>query len=122
MEVVDRGANDQGLKVNVPQGFMINGWDVNVAGVRTISVKRRLRHRNHAVSETPFRAIVRTSRTLTVPTGVPASCQTSRRTRDLRRSQVRRLHKDAQAASTGITRKSPRSTATEEQVTFAVQQ
>lgn len=26
MEVVDRGANEQGLVVNVPQGHFINGW------------------------------------------------------------------------------------------------
>ncbi|WEW58590.1 hypothetical protein PRK78_004058 [Emydomyces testavorans] len=35
MEVVDRGANEQGLLVNIPEGHLINGWDVNIAGVRT---------------------------------------------------------------------------------------
>ncbi|CAD6570517.1 MAG: hypothetical protein ASARMPRED_003770 [Alectoria sarmentosa] len=40
LEVVDRGANEQGLLVNAPEGNSINGWDVNVAGVRTTSVKR----------------------------------------------------------------------------------
>lgn len=50
MEVVDRGANEKGLLVNVPEGQAINGWDVNVAGVRTVSEKRTLRHRHHAVS------------------------------------------------------------------------
>ena len=49
MEIVDRGASDQGLFVNVPQGHQINGWDVNVAGVRTTSVKRHVRHHKHAV-------------------------------------------------------------------------
>lgn len=48
MEVVDRGANEQGLVVNIPEGRFINGWDVNVAGVRTTSVKRTLRYHQHA--------------------------------------------------------------------------
>lgn len=47
MEVVDRGANEQGLVVNVPQGHAINGWDVNVAGVREIRIKRHVRHHTH---------------------------------------------------------------------------
>lgn len=48
MEVVDRGANEQGLVVNTPQGHEINGWDVNVAGVRQVSVKRHVRQHQHA--------------------------------------------------------------------------
>lgn len=48
MEVVDRGANEQGLVVNVPQGHEINGWDINVAGVREIRVKRHVRHHKHS--------------------------------------------------------------------------
>lgn len=48
MEVVDRGANEQGLVVNMPEGREINGWDVNVAGVRTTSVKRTVRYHQHA--------------------------------------------------------------------------
>ena len=48
MEVVDRGAKEQGLVVNVPQGHQINGWDVNVAGVKQHSVKRHVRHHVHA--------------------------------------------------------------------------
>ncbi|KAM5460740.1 hypothetical protein McanCB49686_000456 [Microsporum canis] len=35
MEVVDRSANEQGLLVNMPEGNVINGWDVNIAAVRT---------------------------------------------------------------------------------------
>ena len=50
MEVVERGANEQGLLVNMPEGKEINGWDVNVAGVRTTSVKRTVRYHTHAVS------------------------------------------------------------------------
>ncbi len=49
MEVVDRGANEQGLLVNMPEGHYINGWDVNVAAVRTTSVKRTVRYHQHAV-------------------------------------------------------------------------
>jgi len=48
MELVDRGANEQGLVVNVPEGREINGWDINVAGVRTTSVKRTVRYHQHA--------------------------------------------------------------------------
>ncbi|EER28731.1 hypothetical protein D8B26_000994 [Coccidioides posadasii str. Silveira] len=48
IEVVDRGANEQGLLVNVPDGHSINGWDVNVAGVRTTLVKRTVRYHQHA--------------------------------------------------------------------------
>ncbi|KKA25531.1 PX domain protein [Rasamsonia emersonii CBS 393.64] len=48
MEVVDRGANEQGLLVNMPDGHAINGWDVNVAAVRTTSVKRTVRYHQHA--------------------------------------------------------------------------
>ena len=49
LEVVDRGANEQGLLVNAPEGHAINGWDVNVAGVRTTSIKRTVRYHQHAV-------------------------------------------------------------------------
>lgn len=48
MEVVDRGANDKGLLVNMPEGNAINGWDVNVAAVRVASVKRTVRYHPHA--------------------------------------------------------------------------
>jgi hypothetical protein len=48
LEVVDRGANEAGLVVNRPEGQVINGWDVNVAGVRIISVKRHVRYHQHA--------------------------------------------------------------------------
>jgi len=48
MEVVDRGANEQGLIANIPEGNFINGWDVNVAGVRTTSVRRTVRYHTHS--------------------------------------------------------------------------
>jgi hypothetical protein len=50
MEIVERGANENGLQINAPSGHFINGWDVNVAGVRTTSVKKHLRYHTHAVS------------------------------------------------------------------------
>lgn len=52
LEIVERGANEQGLLVNMPEGHWIHGWDVNVAGVRTTSVKRMLRYHQHAVRPT----------------------------------------------------------------------
>ena len=50
MEVIDRGANEQGLLVNMPEGHAINGWDVNVAGARITSIKRTVRYHQHTVS------------------------------------------------------------------------
>ncbi|CAN9340732.1 unnamed protein product [Alternaria alternata] len=37
MEIVDRQADEKGLTMNTPSGHSINGWDVNVSGVRTTS-------------------------------------------------------------------------------------
>ena len=48
MEVVERGANESGLLVNRPEGHAINGWDINVAGVRTTLIKRTVRYHTHA--------------------------------------------------------------------------
>ncbi|KAK4636154.1 PX domain-containing protein [Fulvia fulva] len=48
MEVVESGPNEEGLVVNVPEGHEINGWDINVAGVRLVSVKRHVRQHKHA--------------------------------------------------------------------------
>lgn len=48
MEIVERGASENGLVINVPSGHKINGWDVNVAGVRTMSVKKHVRYHTHA--------------------------------------------------------------------------
>lgn len=49
IEIVDRNANDQGLLMHVPEGNLINGWDVNVCAVRQISLKRHVRYHTHAV-------------------------------------------------------------------------
>ena len=51
MEIVERGANEKGLLVKMPEGHAINGWDVNVAAVRVTSVKRTVRYHPHAVSQ-----------------------------------------------------------------------
>ena len=48
MEVVDRGASEQGLVVNMPEGQAVNGWDINVAGVRQVTVKKKMRKTSHA--------------------------------------------------------------------------
>lgn len=50
MEVVDRDAIDTGVLHTQPEGNYLNGWDVNMAGVRVISVKRNIRSHKHAVS------------------------------------------------------------------------
>jgi hypothetical protein len=49
LEIVDRGAIDTGVLGSMPQGNFVNGWDVNVAGVRVTSVKRNIRYHQHAV-------------------------------------------------------------------------
>ncbi|CZS89166.1 probable membrane coat complex Retromer, subunit VPS5/SNX1, Sorting nexins, and related PX domain-containing proteins [Rhynchosporium graminicola] len=48
LEVVDAGAIDLGVMHSLPEGHYTNGWDVNVAGVRTTSVKRNIRYHKHA--------------------------------------------------------------------------
>jgi hypothetical protein len=50
LEIVDANAIDTGVLSTIPEGNYINGWDVNVAGVRIISAKRNIRHHKHAVS------------------------------------------------------------------------
>jgi hypothetical protein len=50
MEVVDAGAIDQGVLHTMPEGHYTNGWDVNVAGVRSVAVKSHVRTHKHAVS------------------------------------------------------------------------
>ncbi|KAH6648297.1 PX domain-containing protein [Truncatella angustata] len=48
LEVVDASAIDTGLLNTLPEGNYVNGWDVNVAGVRLTSVKKRIRSHKHA--------------------------------------------------------------------------
>ncbi|RKF57190.1 PX domain-containing protein [Erysiphe neolycopersici] len=47
LEVVDSGAIDHGIMHTLPEGHYVNGWDVNIAGVRTVSGKRKLIHHQH---------------------------------------------------------------------------
>lgn len=50
LEVVDRDAIDTGVLHTQPEGNYINGWDVNMAGVRVVKVKGNIRSHKHAVS------------------------------------------------------------------------
>lgn len=49
LEVVESGAIEHGVMNTLPEGHYVNGWDVNVAGVRTKSIKRNIRYHKHAV-------------------------------------------------------------------------
>ncbi|KAI3401576.1 hypothetical protein diail_10177 [Diaporthe ilicicola] len=48
MEVVDRDAIDTGVLHTQPEGNYINGWDVNMAGVRVTKVRGNIRSHKHA--------------------------------------------------------------------------
>ncbi|PHH60404.1 hypothetical protein CDD81_1682 [Ophiocordyceps australis] len=48
LEIVDSNAIDTGVMHTIPEGNYINGWDINVAGVRVMSVKRNIRSHKHA--------------------------------------------------------------------------
>lgn len=48
LEIVDSNAIETGVMHTMPEGNYINGWDVNVAGVRVTSEKRTIRHHKHA--------------------------------------------------------------------------
>lgn len=48
MEIVDRDAIDTGMLNTIPEGNYVNGWDVNVAGVRITHIKRNIRRHKHA--------------------------------------------------------------------------
>ncbi|PQE04317.1 PX domain-containing protein [Rutstroemia sp. NJR-2017a BBW] len=48
LEVVEAGPQDHGVLSTMPEGHSLNGWDVNVAGVRTTKVKRNIRYHKHA--------------------------------------------------------------------------
>lgn len=58
LEIVDANAIDTGVLSTMPEGNFLNGWDVNVAGVRMISVKRKIRHHKHAVSFVILKGVV----------------------------------------------------------------
>uniref|UniRef100_A0A8H7NA32 PX domain-containing protein n=1 Tax=Bionectria ochroleuca TaxID=29856 RepID=A0A8H7NA32_BIOOC len=48
LEIVDANAIDTGVQFNIPEGNYINGWDVNVSGVRVTTVRGILRSQKHA--------------------------------------------------------------------------
>ncbi|KAK7421946.1 hypothetical protein QQX98_001940 [Neonectria punicea] len=48
IEIVDSNAIDTGVMHTLPEGNYINGWDVNVAGVRVTTVKHTIRNHKHA--------------------------------------------------------------------------
>ncbi|KAF5134178.1 PX domain-containing protein [Metarhizium anisopliae] len=48
IEIVDSNAIETGVMHSIPEGNYINGWDVNVAGVRVMTVKGRIRQHRHA--------------------------------------------------------------------------
>jgi len=55
LEIVDASAIETGVLASIPEGNYLNGWDVNVAGVRMTSVKRNIRYHKHAVNPpSPF--------------------------------------------------------------------
>ncbi|KAI6246681.1 hypothetical protein HI914_05139 [Erysiphe necator] len=47
LEVVDSGAIDHGIMHTLPEGHYVNGWDVNIAGVRAVNGRRKLIHHKH---------------------------------------------------------------------------
>ncbi|PCD40772.1 hypothetical protein FGRA07_02043 [Fusarium graminearum] len=48
IEIVDSNAIETGVMHTMPEGNYINGWDVNVAGVRVTQVKHTIRKHKHA--------------------------------------------------------------------------
>ncbi|OAA73981.1 PX domain protein [Cordyceps fumosorosea ARSEF 2679] len=48
LDIVDSNAIDTGVMHTIPEGNYINGWDVNVAAVRTVSIKRNIRQHKHS--------------------------------------------------------------------------
>ncbi|PHH50361.1 PX domain-containing protein [Ceratocystis fimbriata CBS 114723] len=48
LEIVDSNAIETGVMHTIPEGNYINGWDVNVAGVRIKSERRNIRQHKHA--------------------------------------------------------------------------
>ena len=90
LEIVDANAIDTGVLSTLPEGNYLNGWDVNVAGVRIISVKRKIRHHKHAVSFTPG-AAEEVDLANHRCEGIPPPSQEKERVRTLCWTTVRRL-------------------------------
>lgn len=95
MEVVERGANEGGLLVNMPEGHAINNWDVNVAAVRVTSVKRTVRYHPHAVSAMSRWGLLISSAGYMLtsrPAGIYHPSLSQRWRRVPRRQAIRRIH------------------------------
>jgi hypothetical protein len=88
LEIVDAGAIDAGLYTTLPEGNYVNGWDVNVAGVRTTSVKRHIKHHKHAVS---LMSVLRGERWWLTDIGIHPQGQAERRAGVLRGSTIWRF-------------------------------
>lgn len=48
LEFVDANAIDTGVLATMPEGNYLNGWDVNIAGVRITTARRNIRQHKHA--------------------------------------------------------------------------
>ncbi|KAK4178673.1 succinate flavoprotein subunit [Triangularia setosa] len=48
LEIVDANAIETGVLSSMPEGNYLNGWDVNIAGVRITSARRNIRQHKHA--------------------------------------------------------------------------
>jgi hypothetical protein len=105
MEIVDRQANEKGLTMNTPSGHSINGWDVNVSGVRTTSVKRHLRYHTHAVSRHAGRNSTESNIAFL---GVPHTSKARRRQGLLHWPPIRRFRSITQAHTSRTSRQSAR--------------
>lgn len=48
LEIVDANAIETGVLSSMPEGNYLNGWDVNIAGVRITTARRNIRQHKHA--------------------------------------------------------------------------
>jgi hypothetical protein len=112
LEVVDAGAIDHGVLSTLPEGHYMNGWDVNVAGVRTTMVKRNIRYHRHAVSP-GIQCLV--DWVLMEELGIYLTGQEKGGTGVLYRKTVRGFPSTLQAIADGVTGQDPPSDAEEEQ-------
>lgn len=112
LEVVDAGAIDHGVLATLPEGHYVNGWDVNVAGVRTTLVKRNIRYHKHAVSpHWPLNV----RQVLITKLGVHSASQEKGGDGFLYWKTLRRFQQTSQKTPDGAARKSAPTDAEEEQ-------
>lgn len=96
LEVVDRDAIDTGVLHTQPEGNLINGWDVNMAGVRVVKVKGNLRSQKHAVSIDLQCGTLTMSDISDIGIGIPAARQEKRRKGVFHRTTIWRLQPPVQ--------------------------